>query len=199
MEVEARLLARQGVAVTADRTSLPLAVIEVYEQVFFDVCDYLSAADWIMAHAVGAKFYGLVDADDFAVVVKGLAYRHGPVLLDTILATVVDDGGKFTTAKAGTFETRDGRLAARTALFLLSHLTRQNGALILEIRRINDLISQIEQAEAAFAAPDIDLSTFADSLTSWVAPHLEPETSDETSSEAVVTEHGEAGQGRHVA
>jgi len=198
-EIEARLLAGQSVAEVANRTSLPLAVVEVYEAVFFNVCDSLSATGWVLAHAVGSKFFGVVDAEDFAIVVKGLAYRHGRVLLDAILATVVDDKGKFTTAKVNDFMTAEGRLAARTVLFLLPHLTRQNPALVLEISRINELIAQIEHEEASSPAPGIDLSTLVDSLTSRDAPTAMPDRTEAAALEPMPVEPGEASQDRHVA
>lgn len=199
MEIEARLLAGQSVAEAASLTSLPLAVVEVYEQVFFDVLDSRSATGWIMAHAVGPKFYGLVDAEDFAVVVKGLAYRHGRVLLDAILATVMDDGGRFTTAKARDFMTTEGRRAARTALFLLPHFARQNDVLGLEIVRINELIAQIEHDEASSSAPSIDLSTLVDSLTSGDAPTAMPDRTEAAALGPMPVEPGEGSQDRHVA
>jgi hypothetical protein len=199
MEIEARLLAGQSVAEVANRTSLPMAVIEVFEKVFFNVCDSLSATGWVMAHAVGPKFYGVVDAEDFAVVVKGLAYRHGPVLLDAILADVVDHNGRFTTTKASDFMTAEGRLAARTVLFLLPHIARQSNALVLEMDRINELITQIERDEAASPAPGIDLSTIVDSLTMGEAPTPMPDRTDQAALDQMPVEHGEEGQDRHVA
>jgi hypothetical protein len=199
MEIEARLLAGQSVAEVASRASLPLAVVEVFEKVFFNVCDSLSATGWVMAHAVGSKFFGRVAAEDFAVVVKGLAFRHGPVLLNAILATVMDHNGRFTTTKASDFTTAEGRLAARTALFLLPHLARQNPALVLEISRINELIAQIEHDEASSPAPRIDLLTLVDSLTSRDAPIPVPDRTEEAALEPMPVEPGEGSQDRHVA
>ena len=83
--VEARLLARQSIEDTATACKLPVETVRLYASLFFDVEDKLDASHYIIQEAIGSAYYVGVTADDVDVIIKGCAYRHGPMMLDCML------------------------------------------------------------------------------------------------------------------
>jgi len=80
LEIEARLLARQSPGEIAERVGLPAAVVETYEALFFQVSDRLAGRDWITLRAIGRWSGDVIPA----VLLRGLAYHHGPLMVDVL-------------------------------------------------------------------------------------------------------------------
>jgi hypothetical protein len=84
LELQARLLAGQTYADAAGRCNLDPAVVEAYEQVFYNVCDQLDARDWV----VFSTMPDLHDDPSLETLVKAFALAGGPYVLDAVLAAV---------------------------------------------------------------------------------------------------------------
>ena len=83
LEVEARLLARQGYAEVAARCGLGTDAVEAYERAFFAVADRLDASDYIEVVVVGTSWLGgVLDPHE---VTRRVAYRGGPIMLEAAL------------------------------------------------------------------------------------------------------------------
>ncbi len=89
--LEAFLLTGERVDVVSQRCSVPVAAVEVFTKVYFDVRDRLGHRDWIAKHAIGSgKWVGFRE-DELGQVLKMFAYYGGMDLLDAVLAVCVED------------------------------------------------------------------------------------------------------------
>jgi len=84
-EVEARLLARQSSQEIGRLTDLPIATVDAFESLFFNVRDRFDARCFILKAAIG--HIGQVGhiKDDRAVFLRSIGYFGGPIVLDTVL------------------------------------------------------------------------------------------------------------------
>jgi hypothetical protein len=84
-QVEARLLAdTPGDAIARD-CGVPAGAVDAYEQLFYNVKDRLRNRSYILFHAIGPAACRGFDAADTPDVLKLLAYRGGPLVLDFLL------------------------------------------------------------------------------------------------------------------
>ncbi len=137
-EIEARLLAGQSDEEIGDRIGVPPAVIDLYEQLFYEVRHRLGCPDWIMATAIGPRLYEGFDSGDHEVIGKLLAYLRGPHVLDAWLGSIAV-GDRV--AAPGLAEDL-GLLVAVMA----TTVTAENAAGLI---RIDALAGRIGRAEAA--------------------------------------------------
>jgi hypothetical protein len=90
-EIELRLLAGQRYDDVAARCSIPVAVVEAYERVFFNVVERLRSPDYI-ASVVDPTMSVLFGEPTLDVVLKKIAYGYGPACAD-VLAGYLDGQG----------------------------------------------------------------------------------------------------------
>ena len=86
LEVEARLLARQPVAVIAARTGLTAAAVEAYAALFYAVADRLAARGYVVHVVVGLHAGG----DAYAAHARMLCYAGGPLVADAVFDALAD-------------------------------------------------------------------------------------------------------------
>ncbi len=85
-EVEARLLAGQGVEGTAAACGLAADAVGVYVRLFFDVIHKLKAREYILVFAVGGRIWdGSLTETDTDILLKYFAFLKGPLLLEPLL------------------------------------------------------------------------------------------------------------------
>ena len=87
-EFEARILARQPANEIAPRCHLATNVIEVYQQLFFDVRDRLDTPSWITHQVLGPKAWEPLERDDIEWLWKDLGYRYGAAAIDELTTAV---------------------------------------------------------------------------------------------------------------
>jgi hypothetical protein len=83
--IEARLLAGEPIEVVARRCGVPVAAVEVYEQLFFNVTDRLENTSYILFCAIGPATYEGFAGDDSGALLKWFAFMGGPKVLDFLL------------------------------------------------------------------------------------------------------------------
>jgi hypothetical protein len=81
-EIEARVLAGQSFRQIEARSGIPAATAEAYERLFFAVTEKLSAPDYIFFR-IDPTLSLLFGRPTEEVIVKRLAYRGGPIIVDT--------------------------------------------------------------------------------------------------------------------
>jgi hypothetical protein len=91
-EVEARVLAGQTDEEIGDRVGVDGTVIQAYEAMFFAVRTRLRCCDWVMACVIGPKLWEGFDVGDVETVWKVVAYQCGPVVFDSLIENVREDG-----------------------------------------------------------------------------------------------------------
>lgn len=87
-EFEARILARQPANEIASRCCLATNVIEVYENLFFDVRDRLDTPSWITHQVLGPKTWQPLDRDDIEFAWKVFGYQYGAAAIDELTTAV---------------------------------------------------------------------------------------------------------------
>lgn len=75
LELQCRLLARQSVRAISRLMKLPMAVITLYAELFFDVADRLGAHAYIVLSLIGMPAYGPPTQETLMMM---SAYHHGP-------------------------------------------------------------------------------------------------------------------------
>ena len=116
--MEARLLAGHGYAEAAGPLGLPPGVVEAYERVFYAVADRLEALDYVALVAFGPRAYtGYARADE-DLLARIIAFNHGPLALDALLAHLGWPGATRGPVDAPT---------ARALEFLIDVLTMPHG------------------------------------------------------------------------
>jgi hypothetical protein len=83
-ELEARLLC-QSIEKTAAAMKLPVAVVDAYESLFFAVQARIDSHVYIFVNAIGEQVWTGCTEADVDIVVKTIAYAHGPIMLDLAL------------------------------------------------------------------------------------------------------------------
>jgi hypothetical protein len=104
LRLEARLLAGLTPAEAAARGGLDPEVGEAYAAVFYDVARQFKATDWMLVTVVGAR---TLDRADTGTVVRWVAYRCGPVILEDLLAAVDAPEGVEGEADPGVRQARE--------------------------------------------------------------------------------------------
>lgn len=134
-EVEARLLAAQTDHEIADRFVLQPEAVALYERLFFDVRARLDATSYIHHTVIGPIIPPGRDAPDRTRLLKLLAVRGGPAVLDVVLDA---DRESMEPAHWTPFTARDPRVTRRTGMIRLVL-----GVLSLPVsgRRSNGLLS----------------------------------------------------------
>lgn len=87
-EFEARILARQPANEIASRCCLATNVIEVYENLFFDVRERLDTPSWITHEVLGPKAWQPLDRDDIEFAWKVFGYQYGAAAIDELTTAV---------------------------------------------------------------------------------------------------------------
>lgn len=80
--IEARVLAGQPLEAIAKEAAVPVAVIEAYEALFFQVRDRLELRGFIVLRTMMKIVRGEVTEDDVDVLLKWLGYFGGPLAID---------------------------------------------------------------------------------------------------------------------
>lgn len=169
-EVEARLLAKQSPPEVAQIVGLHKDVVQLYAVVFFHVIDFFSATDWIMGRAIGLGPYSEMTVPELGRFLKAVAFNAGPVVLDALLSTVVNDDGLFKTHMDADLSTTEGRNAARMTLLVMAHFERLRRELVEEMGRIRDLIRRFECESAAERRDSDDIEHALEQLEQPSAP-----------------------------
>ncbi len=87
-EIESRILARQPASDIAFKCGLATSVVEIYEELFFNVRDRLDTPGWITHQVLGPKTWEPLDRDDIEWVWKGLGYRYGTAAIDELTTAI---------------------------------------------------------------------------------------------------------------
>ena len=149
LEVEARLLARQGYAEVAARCGLGTDAVEAYERAFFAVADRLDASDYIEVVVVGTSWLGGVP--DQNEVTRRVAYRGGPIMLEAVLLAT---GGLWDPSAVPVIEPTPGLL--RRACMLLAALAlrvdRASAPAAVALQETLAEIDRRDREETALAA-----------------------------------------------
>jgi hypothetical protein len=93
LEVEGRLLARQGPEEIAGLTRLPVEVVKTYELCFYNVTDRLTARDWIALRAIGWWSFDPAEGRDRATIFRAFSYWGGPLILEAVRPYLADEQG----------------------------------------------------------------------------------------------------------
>jgi len=135
LEMEARLLARQSPVEIADLVGLPVAVVDMYEALFFQVMDRLAGRDWITVRAIGRWNGDVIPA----VLLRGLAYHHGPVMVDALAPYLAGNIDPFESHPDPA--TLEGRVVQSLRLVLLAEMLPQGAENATKLFRLHlDLI-----------------------------------------------------------
>lgn len=76
-EIESRILARQSGNEIDIKCGLATSVVEIYEELFFDVRDRLDTPSWITHQVLGPKTWQPLERDDIAFVWRICGYKYG--------------------------------------------------------------------------------------------------------------------------
>jgi hypothetical protein len=146
-----RVLANQSATEISLRTGLDAAVIETYEDLFFDVRAHLGAADWVFAKAI---FGGSLKQDSRAVLYKRFGYVGGPALLDAVHSYLI--GGENPFLPMSDLSTADARREQRLRLTIAVELLSDDPKNSRIMQRIRLLTAELEQRRpiAQPSAPD---------------------------------------------
>jgi hypothetical protein len=84
------VLARQSVEEIASALSLPVSVISLFEDLYFDVRSRLSARDWVIMKAVGRRYVTASGDPDVKTIARLLAFLGGPLIVAEVLPRLLD-------------------------------------------------------------------------------------------------------------
>lgn len=87
-EIESRILARQPASDIAFKCGLATSVVEIYEELFFDVRDQLDTPGWITHQVLGPKAWQPLDRDDIEFAWKVFGYQYGAAAIDELTTAV---------------------------------------------------------------------------------------------------------------
>ena len=87
-EIESRILARQLASDIAFKCGLATSVVEIYEELFFDVRDQLDTPGWITHQVLGPKTWEPLDRDDIEFAWKVFGYQYGAAAIDELTTAV---------------------------------------------------------------------------------------------------------------
>lgn len=146
--LEALLLTEESLDQVAERCGLPVAVVEAYGDVFFDVRSRRAASDWLLSRAAGYTPGLGFRGPQPAGVWKYAALFGGPHVLDQVVAVTTGHPLPAGAVK-GTGPTRvfaEARLRLLTRLFVASvtAVTDQEVARVVEAReKLHDLDAEL--------------------------------------------------------
>jgi hypothetical protein len=89
-ELKARLLTDEPLAKIAERMTLPLATVEAFEALFFNVRGHLHARAWIATQVIGPGLWVGFEKAELGKVWMTLAYQGGPCVLEVVMAVTLD-------------------------------------------------------------------------------------------------------------
>jgi hypothetical protein len=84
--LQALLLTAEAIEIVADQAGLPLATVEAYDALFFDVRPHLNARDWVQVRAIGGGVYDNFAGTDPGILWRWAAYTGGMSVLRVVLA-----------------------------------------------------------------------------------------------------------------
>lgn len=123
LEIEARILARQTTQEIANLMGLDATLVETYEHLFFDVRAKLPHSDYVFTKIIGLKSSLTPPEEHLRSLIKVMAYKGGPLVLDAALAAVRDGLDEARLSIPPDLSTDHGRnLHAAKKLILLSLL-----------------------------------------------------------------------------
>lgn len=85
VELEARILAREGREQIARKLAMPADAIVWYERAFFNVSDRLDAPSFIVRNCLDGNVHELQGEEDLGVLIRLVGYRLGTAALDDVL------------------------------------------------------------------------------------------------------------------
>jgi hypothetical protein len=155
MLIEARILARQSTAEIAARYDLPVEVVAIYEEAFFDVRERLDACDYILREVIGLDTHSPLDP---ATLLKKFAYFGGPIILELVLAEMFSgvDAGWAPRAPGEDLDACYLRSVVRLAWML--HRVPSNGPWLEEISRSHAELQAWYAAERKPRGPGLGLA-----------------------------------------
>lgn len=84
--IEAYVLADLPASEIAAKVQLTPAVIEAYEQLFFDCRAHLAAKDWIAQHAIRLDAVRGAPSETLGALWRSQGYQGGPIIVDAFIA-----------------------------------------------------------------------------------------------------------------
>ena len=155
--VEAWLLTGLSMLELANRSGLPVAAVEAFEALFFNVSDRLDAAGYITTIAIGGLAAGEQPSKES--VVKAFAYYSGPLILEVLLRDAIDAQGNLRPLDDLDLSTADSRTAGRARLALMVEMLPFSPGLISETVRIRELMAsfELQKTPRADVNPDYDV------------------------------------------
>ncbi len=122
VELESRILAREPFADIAKKLATTEEIVDLYEQVFFNVADRLEAPSYITHHAIGSDLHHGVSSRSFPAIWKLYGYWAGPVVLDALCHAYNNDMRPTTREGAAALLRADfdDQLTAKAAMYLRS-------------------------------------------------------------------------------
>lgn len=88
--LEALLMTGEPLPLVAERCGLPIATVEAYGELFFDVRSRLHATDWLLIHAVRSAPFNNFAGADAGCLWRYFAWAGGIDILDAIMAATGD-------------------------------------------------------------------------------------------------------------
>jgi hypothetical protein len=149
--IQARLLARQPVDEVARRTGVPVAVVNAYQGLFFDVVDCLDARDWVLVRAIGMGTWSGKAFPDHGALLKCFAYFGGPLVLEAVLPYLV--GGKDLFDPPLDLSTEGGRREQVVRLAVAVHLLPKDATTDRRLHQIMLILRERERKRPSRHAP----------------------------------------------
>jgi hypothetical protein len=146
--VEARLLARQSVNEVGLHVSLPPAVVEMYEALFFAVMDRLEAKVVMAVMAVGAS--AGAEGCDLRSVLRWLGYNGGPIILDGAIPVLVPSALAWSPTLAPVPEDSVAAIKVRQLAGMMMWPIRSSKEL-MKLARLHMLLMEATQLEGTNA------------------------------------------------
>jgi hypothetical protein len=145
-EVEGRLLAGQADAEIAGHIGVEPDVVLAYEQLFFEVREWLGCTDWIVFHAIGLGPRERSLSGELETIWKSWAYFCGPLVLDALIESSPDEAGRRPTATA------DPRQKDLCDLAIAESMLPATAENAMGLLRLEALIREIDLVEAGRSA-----------------------------------------------
>jgi hypothetical protein len=161
--IQAWLLARQPIDEVARRTGVPVAVVNAYQGLFFDVVDCLDARDWVLGHAIWMGAWGGKAFPDHGALLKCFAYFGGPLVLEAVLPYLV--GGKDLFDPPLDLSTEEGRREQVVRLAVATQMLPQGAAIDKRLYQIREILREREHKSSVRDAP---APLLAENLDFWL-------------------------------
>jgi hypothetical protein len=190
--IQARLLARQPIDEVARRTGVPVAVVNAYQGLFFDVVDCLDARDWVLVRAIGMGAWGGKAFPDRGALLKCFAYFGGPLVLDVVLPYLV--GGKDLFDPPLDLSTEGGRREQVVRLAVATQMLPQGAATDKRLHKIMEILLERKRKPPVRHPPAPHLAQNLDFMLDELPVAAHPALVDTEESTLPVTVPGASGR-----